>query len=55
MMGKRSIALPCGPGLTLKPLHGKVMQATVLLIMLNLDFLIAGQPVGSLGGRCILS
>lgn len=55
MINKRNIALPCGPGLTLKPLHGKVMQATVLLTMLKLHFLIGEKPVGSLGGKCIQS
>ena len=50
-VGKRSTALSCSPGLTLQPLHGKVMQATVLLTILNLNFLIGGKPVGSLGGR----
>lgn len=50
-VGRRSAALPCSPGLNLQPLHGKVMQATVLLTILHLNFLIGGKPVGSLGGR----
>ena len=49
--GKRSTALPCSPGLTLQPLHEKIMQATVLFTMLSLDFLIGEKSVGSLGRR----